>query len=160
MQAHLQRAGAGGGASESSEVCWRWQRSWRNVLMAMMEVLWLFGYWSKLNHQGTAGFCPWFHLPGLHLGYLFLTHSHLNTVEGGQTRRRQQYVSRLSGFLIPGRKKKHSMKGSCSLGLPRPRSISDGGGCSYSPGEPGRSKQGATFAEHTTCHVFFFFFFF
>ena len=32
------------------------------------------GYGSKLNHQGTTGFGPCFHLPGFHLGYLFLTH--------------------------------------------------------------------------------------
>ena len=31
---------------------------------------------SKLNHQGTTGFSPWFHLPGFHFGYLFLT-SHI-----------------------------------------------------------------------------------
>ena len=35
------------------------------------------GYGSKLSHQGTAGFGPCFHLPWLHLGYLFLTHSHM-----------------------------------------------------------------------------------
>ena len=35
-----------------------------------------FGYGSKLNHQGTAGLSPCFHLPGFHFGYLFLTHSH------------------------------------------------------------------------------------
>ena len=35
--------------------------------------------WSKLNHQGTAGCSPWFHLLGLHFEYLFLTHSHLGT---------------------------------------------------------------------------------
>ena len=33
------------------------------------------GYGSKSHHQGTAGFSPWFHLPGLHVGYHFLTHS-------------------------------------------------------------------------------------
>ena len=33
--------------------------------------------WVKLNHQGTTGFSPCFHLPGFHLGYLFLTHSHM-----------------------------------------------------------------------------------
>ena len=33
------------------------------------------GYGSKLNHQGTTGFSDRFHLPGCHLGYLFLTHS-------------------------------------------------------------------------------------
>ena len=27
----------------------------------------------------TAGFSPWFHLPGFHLGYPFLTHSHIGT---------------------------------------------------------------------------------
>ena len=36
-----------------------------------------YGYGSKLNHPATAGFSPWFHLPGLHLGYLFLSHSHM-----------------------------------------------------------------------------------
>ena len=36
------------------------------------------GYGSKSNHQGTAGFGPCFHLLGLHLGYLFLTHSHIS----------------------------------------------------------------------------------
>ena len=34
-------------------------------------------YGLKLNHLGTAGFGPWLHLPGFHLGYLFLTHSHV-----------------------------------------------------------------------------------
>ena len=34
-----------------------------------------FGYGSKLNHQGTAGFSLWFHLPGLHFGYAVLTHN-------------------------------------------------------------------------------------
>ena len=32
---------------------------------------------SKLNHQGTAGCSPCFHLPGFHLGYLCLTYTHL-----------------------------------------------------------------------------------
>ena len=31
------------------------------------------GYGSKLNHQGTVGFCLCFHLPGFYFGYLFLT---------------------------------------------------------------------------------------
>ena len=35
------------------------------------------GYGSKLNHQGTAGFSPCFHLPGFHFGYIFLTHSQI-----------------------------------------------------------------------------------
>ena len=30
-----------------------------------------FGGGSELNHQGTAGFSPWFHVPGFHFGYLF-----------------------------------------------------------------------------------------
>ena len=29
-----------------------------------------------LGHGGTAGFSPCFHLPGFHVGYIFLTHSH------------------------------------------------------------------------------------
>ena len=37
-----------------------------------------YGYGSKESHQETAGFSPSFHLPGFHLGYIFLTHSHIN----------------------------------------------------------------------------------
>ena len=37
----------------------------------------LHGYGSKLNHQGTAGFSPCYHLPGFHFGYTFLTQSHM-----------------------------------------------------------------------------------
>ena len=37
-----------------------------------------FGCGSKLNRSGTAGFSPCFHLPRLHIGSLFLTHSHFN----------------------------------------------------------------------------------
>ena len=36
-----------------------------------------FGYGSKLNYQGTAGFSPSFYVPGFHFGYMFLTHRHL-----------------------------------------------------------------------------------
>ena len=36
------------------------------------------GCGSKYNHQGTADFSLWFHLPGFHFGYAFLTHSHMN----------------------------------------------------------------------------------
>ena len=32
---------------------------------------------SKLIHQRTAGFSPWFHFPRFHFGHLFLTHSHI-----------------------------------------------------------------------------------
>ena len=28
--------------------------------------------WVKINHQGTAGFHPCFHLPGFHSGYLYV----------------------------------------------------------------------------------------
>ena len=35
------------------------------------------GCGSNLSHQGTAGFSLWFHFPGLHFGYLFLTHCHM-----------------------------------------------------------------------------------
>ena len=31
-------------------------------------------YGPKLYHQRTAGFSPWFHEPGFHSGYLFLSH--------------------------------------------------------------------------------------
>ena len=37
------------------------------------------GHGSKLNHQGTAGFGPCFHLPGFRFGYIFLTHSQITT---------------------------------------------------------------------------------
>ena len=33
--------------------------------------------WVKIKLPGTAGFSPCFHLPRVHLGYRFLTHSHL-----------------------------------------------------------------------------------
>ena len=36
------------------------------------------GHGSKLNLQVTAVFSPWFHLPGFHVGHIFLTHSHVN----------------------------------------------------------------------------------
>ena len=35
------------------------------------------GCGSKLNHHGPTGFQPFFHVPGFHFGYIFLTHSHL-----------------------------------------------------------------------------------
>ena len=35
------------------------------------------GCGSKLNHKGATGFSPWFHLPGFHIRYLFLTHRQL-----------------------------------------------------------------------------------
>ena len=35
------------------------------------------GYGSKLNHQGTTGLSPWFHLPRFHFGYLFWSHSQM-----------------------------------------------------------------------------------
>ena len=40
------------------------------------------GYGSKQNHQGTAGFSLWFHLPGFHFRYAFLTHSHFFYTNG------------------------------------------------------------------------------
>ena len=38
------------------------------------------GYGSKYNHQGTAGFSLWFHLPGFYFGYACLTHSQVSTL--------------------------------------------------------------------------------
>ena len=38
--------------------------------------------WVKINHKGTTGFSPAFHLPGFHLGYLLLTHSQLDGSPG------------------------------------------------------------------------------
>ena len=32
---------------------------------------------KKIPNQGTAGFSPYFHVPGLHFGPTFLTHSHV-----------------------------------------------------------------------------------
>ena len=40
------------------------------------------GCGSKLSQEGTAGFSLWFHLPGFHFGYLFLTHSHMASWRG------------------------------------------------------------------------------
>ena len=37
------------------------------------------GYGSKLNHQEFPGFSAGSHLPGFHLGYLFLTHSQVTS---------------------------------------------------------------------------------
>lgn len=34
-----------------------------------------YGYRSKSNHEGTAGFSPCFRLLGFNFGYLFLTHT-------------------------------------------------------------------------------------
>ena len=39
----------------------------------------LFGCGSTFHHWGTAGLSPWFHLPGFHFGYPFLTHRHFDT---------------------------------------------------------------------------------
>ena len=72
------------------------------------------GYGTKFSHQGTAGFSPWFHLPGFHFGYPFLTHSHFNLkVKGLKTlitrmsrsRRRTEKLPK-SEFLI--QRKRHS----------------------------------------------------
>ena len=47
-------------------------------VLANMDPIFIFGYGSKLKHQGTAGCCPCFHLPGFHFGVtLFFTHSHV-----------------------------------------------------------------------------------
>ena len=46
------------------------------------EVTLSFGHGSKLNDQGTAGFASCFHLPGFQLGYLVLTHCHLDGLLG------------------------------------------------------------------------------
>ena len=37
---------------------------------------------NQTTRNWTAGFSPWFHLPGFHLGYLLLTHSHFKSWEG------------------------------------------------------------------------------
>ena len=42
---------------------------------------WPCEYEPKQNHQGTAGFSPWFHLPGFHFGCPFLTHSHAGSIK-------------------------------------------------------------------------------
>ena len=38
----------------------------------------LFGYSSELKYQGSAGFSPWFHLPGFLFEHRFLTHAHFS----------------------------------------------------------------------------------
>ena len=47
-------------------------------IKGLMSLKAKYRYGSKLNHQGTAGFGPCFHLPGFHFGYIFLTHSHMS----------------------------------------------------------------------------------
>ena len=48
----------------------------------------LFGCGSQLNHQGTAGFSPCFHLPGFHLSHnqnpvlKWSTQNHVKNSEG------------------------------------------------------------------------------
>ena len=37
----------------------------------------------SVGQIGTTGFSPWFHLPGFHFGYPFLTHSHVIVLSGG-----------------------------------------------------------------------------
>ena len=43
----------------------------------LMDSVAPFAYGSKLKHQGTAGFGPWFHFLGFQNGHPFLTHYHL-----------------------------------------------------------------------------------
>ena len=45
--------------------------------LCLFLALLVFGCGSKLNNWGYASFSLWFHLPGFHFGYAFLTHSHL-----------------------------------------------------------------------------------
>ena len=52
--------------------CARWE-SW--------GVMGSHGCRSTSNHQETTGFSPCFHLPGFHLGYLFLTHGLMESHE-------------------------------------------------------------------------------
>ena len=70
--------------------CWLhhsdWSRRRRKATMSpascrvmgqLFGCLLRYGYGSKLKHQGTAGFSPWFHLLGFQNGYPFLTHNHM-----------------------------------------------------------------------------------
>ena len=59
-------------------------RVWELALRIQHSLLILppIGSGSKLNHQGTAGFSPCFHLPGCHFGHLFWTHSQLGRIFG------------------------------------------------------------------------------
>ena len=59
------------------------------------------GYGSKLNHQGTAGFSPCFHLPGFHFGYIFLTHSQVTNKK--DVMRVSQGIG-TAGFVAPGQR--------------------------------------------------------
>ena len=71
------------------------------------------GYGSKLNHQGTAGFSPCFHLPG-YFGHLFLTHGHvavgsrMDAVRKEIARCQPQSPKSLSGSLPNDRSPKHA----------------------------------------------------
>ena len=45
-----------------------WDVRWRYGILTHGQM----GMGLKLKHQGTVGFGPFFHLPGLHMGYLFV----------------------------------------------------------------------------------------
>ncbi|CAJ1365608.1 unnamed protein product [Effrenium voratum] len=67
--------------SEVGEIAW-WPPAMRcfNLLAFQCLVAVSMWLWVKTNHQGTAGFSLWFHLPGVHFGVtLFLTHSNVTT---------------------------------------------------------------------------------
>ena len=55
------------------------------------------GHGSKLNHQGTAGVRR-FHLPGLHLEYLFLIHGHISTAHKRSQNRVAPFLDEVSGL--------------------------------------------------------------
>ena len=41
---------------------------WESCSPLLVHMWMRHGYGSKLNHKGSTGFSPWFHLPGLDLG--------------------------------------------------------------------------------------------
>ena len=54
--------------------------------------------WAKINYHGIAGFSPWFHLPGFHFKYDFLTRSPSFSPQHGEVLK--HLVERQLGFAL------------------------------------------------------------
>ena len=66
------KTGPNGNSSPQALRVFTWEKE--------VEVLYVMG---QNKPPGTAVFSPWFHLPGFHFEYLFLTHSHMGDKGGG-----------------------------------------------------------------------------
>ena len=85
--------------------------SWPPVNMGMGQ--------NKTTRNGTAGFSLWFHLPGFHLGCLFLTHSHTKPIMLSQDLSRTRPIR---GVFPP----KSGLNPTTNRGIPPPIKINQG----------------------------------